>query len=176
MSAASWRAFAAWALGDERAALADIALALADARAIEQAASLMFALSHASLTLLHAGRRDQARELIDELIAVAERAGTLYWKSYGLLLRGWLLHLAGDPAQSVQTLTAAIDAVRSTGATAYAPWYLSILAKAYADSGQPIDARRCAAAAMAEMEATGEKWCEADVRRRTDDIAKMMAG
>ncbi len=71
-----------------------------------------------------------------------------------------------------KALTAGIDAVRSTGATAYAPWYLSILAKAYADTGRLTDALRCAAAAIAEMEATGEKWCEADVRRRADEIEK----
>jgi hypothetical protein len=66
--------------------------------------------------------------------------------------------------------------VRSTGATAYAPWYLSILARAYADIGRLTDARRCADAAIAAMEATGEKWCEADIRRRSDEIAKMAAG
>jgi class 3 adenylate cyclase/tetratricopeptide (TPR) repeat protein len=176
VSAAAWRAFAAWALGDEKAALADIALTLADARDVGQAASLMFALSHASLTLLHAGRQEQARKLIDELIVVADRAGTLYWKSYGLLLQGWLAHLTGDPAASVLNLTAAIDAVRSTGATAYAPWYLSILAKACADSSRLSDARRYAAEAIVAMETTGEKWCEGDVRRRFDEIAKTTTG
>jgi class 3 adenylate cyclase/tetratricopeptide (TPR) repeat protein len=171
VSAASWRAFTAWALGDERAALADIELSLTDAREVGQAASLMFALSHASLTLLHAGRCERAAALIDELIAVADRAGTLYWTSYGLLLQGWLASLTGQPVEGAAKLVQGIEAVRSTGATAYAPWYLSILARAYADLGQLADASRCADEAITTMEITGERWCEAGVRHRSSEIA-----
>ena len=42
---------------------------------MEHAASLMFALSHGALTLLHAVRYERARKLIDELIDVAESKG-----------------------------------------------------------------------------------------------------
>jgi class 3 adenylate cyclase/tetratricopeptide (TPR) repeat protein len=171
VSAAAWRAIALLMLGDEGGALADVALAVTDARKVGQAASLMFALSHGSLTLLHMGRHEPARELIDELIAVADRAGTLYWRSYGVLLQGWLANLTGHPEKGVQTIIEGIDAVQSTGATAYAPWYLSILAQAYADTGRSVEARRCAYEAIAVMEATGERWCEPDIRRRADGIA-----
>ena len=60
VSALAWRAYASWALGDSEASLADRQSAVAGAREIGHAATLMFALSHVSLTLLHAGRRDEA--------------------------------------------------------------------------------------------------------------------
>ena len=173
VSAASWRGFAAWALGDTAAALADIELALSDARAMGHAASLMFGLSHGALTLLHAGRTDRARDLIGELIEIADSKGTHYWKAYGLVLRGWLAALTGRPADAVAEITAGIGIMRSTGATGYAPWYLSILARAHADTGEIAEARRCAAEAIAAMEATGERWCEPQIRRRAEEIAAL---
>jgi predicted ATPase/class 3 adenylate cyclase len=173
VTASAWRAIAASLLGDTEAALSDIALALADAREGGHAASLMFALSHASLTLLHAAHLEPARALIAELIELADQKATLYWKSYGLLLRGWLAALTGHPAEAVEEMKSGIAAMRSTGATGYAPWYLSILARAYAEVGQVADAKRSLDEAIEQMESTGERWCEADVRRRAAEIEAM---
>jgi len=170
VSAAAWRAFAAWALGDAEAALADVDLALSDARKMEHAASLMFALSHGALTLLHATRYERARDLIDQLIDLAESKGTDYWKAYGFVLQGWLAALTGDPAHAVGKITTGMEIMRSTGATAYAPWYLSILARACADLGRLEEARRHSAEAVAVMQATDERWCEPDIRRRANEI------
>jgi len=174
VSALAWRAYASWALGDLEAALADTRNAVAGAREIGHAATLMFALSHASLTLLHAGRRDEAAVLIDELVDLADGKGTLYWKAYGLLLLGWLIALEGHAARAVETIEAAMTDMRSTGATGYAPWYLSILARAHAEMGHGDEARRLIDEAIATMAATGERWCEAGVLRRAGEIATMV--
>ena len=133
----------------------------------------MFALSHVSLTLLHAARCDEAAALIDELVELADGKGTLYWKSYGLLLRGWFMALKGEPAQAVDIIRSAMTDMRSTGATGYAPWYLSVLAHAHAELGQFDDARRCMSEALSTMAATGERWCEADVHRRAGEIERL---
>jgi predicted ATPase len=63
--------------------------------------------------------------------------------------------------------------MRSTGATAYAPWYLSYLAIAYAKLGQLEDAWCCIAEAINAAEATGERWCDAEVYRAAADVALM---
>jgi predicted ATPase len=173
VSALAWRAFASWALSDSEASLADRQSAVAGARQIGHAATLMFALSHVSLTLLHAGRRDEAAPLIAELVELADGKGTLYWKSYGLLLRGWLVMQQGEPAQAVEIIRSAMADMRSTGATGYAPWYLSVLACAHAELGQFDEARRRMSEALVTMEATGERWCEADVHRRAGEIERL---
>ena len=173
VSALAWRAYASWALGESEASLADRQGAVAGARDIGHAATLMFALSHVSLTLLHAGRGDDASPLIDELVELADGKGTLYWKSYGLLLRGWAMALAGEPARAVELITSAMADMQSTGATGYAPWYLSVLARAHAELGQFDEAKRCMSGALAAMEMTGERWCEADVHRRSGEIEQL---
>lgn len=171
ISALAWRAYALWIQGDLEGSLADMRGAVADARTIDHAATLMFALSHVSLTLLHAGLTEQARPLIDELVELADGKGTLYWKAYGLLLRGWLAALDGDAARAVDTIESAMRDMRSTGASGYAPWYLSVLATAQAVLGRHDDARRSIDEALSAMEVTGERWCEPTVHRHASEIA-----
>jgi predicted ATPase len=173
MTAFSWRALVSWMLGYPDAAAADIENALKDAREMDHAATSMFALSHTSLA--HALRRDHAasQALAEQLVALAEEKGSLYWKSYGMTLQGWRLAEIGKAADAVALATHAIAAMRSTGATAYAPWYLSYMASAHARLGRFDDAQRCIAEAMTAAETTGETWCEADTHRIAGEIALM---
>jgi class 3 adenylate cyclase/predicted ATPase len=173
MTAFCWRALALWMLGHPKAAAADIEHALKDAREIGHAATSMYALSHASLARVL--RRDDAAAwtLANELVALAEEKGSLYWKSYGLMLQGWLFAQTGKPSDALPLATAAIVAIRSTGATAYAPWYMSYVARVHAEIGQFKDAWRCIAEALAAAKTTGEKWCEADIHRIAGDVALM---
>jgi predicted ATPase len=53
----------------------------------------------------------------------------------------------------------------------WTPWYLSILARAYAVLGQSGDASRCIGEAMTAVETTNERWCEAEVHRAAGEIA-----
>ena len=176
VTALCWRSLGLWTLGHPDSAARDIAHALEDAREIGHAATSMFALSHTSLAFVLGKDHAAARPLVEELVALAEEKGSLYWKSYGLLLQGSLLAQTGRPPDAVAVATGAIASMRSTGATAYAPWYLSYVATAYAELGQFDDARRCSAAAMAAVETTGERWCEAEVHCSAAEIALMAPG
>jgi len=173
VSALCWRAVALWALGSPAAALADTAQALKDARESDHAATMMYALSHTSLTLIHCGRYEAASELIDELVGLADQKRTLFWRAYGMLLRGWFFAVIGQASNAVEMLTAGMTAIRSTGATAYAPWYLSNLASAHAELGQFDEAWRCINEALAAADSTQEMWCAADVHRIAGEIALM---
>jgi class 3 adenylate cyclase/predicted ATPase len=171
MTAYSWRALALWMLGCADGAADDVRRALEDAHEIEHAATSMFALSHGSLA--HVLRRDaaSAAKLADDLVALAQEKGSLYWKSYGLMLQAWLMADGGAVAEAIPNVISATDAMRSTGATAYAPWYLAFLAQAHADRGELAEARRRIAEALAIAETTGETWCEADIHRIAGEIA-----
>jgi len=171
MSALCWRAMAVWILGYPEAALADVEHALTDAREIGHAATSMFALAHTSLALIHSGNHEPASALTNELIALAEQISSLYWKSYGAVLQGAIFALNGDASNAILTATPAIMAKRSTGATAYAPWYLSYLARAHAELMQFDDAWRCIGEAMIAVETTKEKWCEPEIHRLAGEIA-----
>jgi tetratricopeptide (TPR) repeat protein len=79
----------------------------------------------------------------DELVALADERGATYWKALGTVERGSVFALTGKGSDAVQTITSALASLRSTAATLYEPYYLQYLARAYAELGQPDDARRC---------------------------------
>ena len=51
------------------------------------------------------------------------------------------------------------------------PFWLSYLARANAEIGQPDDAKHCIGEAMAAVETAKERWCEAEVNRIAGEIA-----
>ncbi len=172
MTAFCWRSLALGTLGYADAARADATNALKDAREIGHAGTSMFALSHSSITLIRCGDQPAATALVEELLALSDEKGSAYWNAYGTLLRGWLLTLGGDASAAVPLIESGIATMRSTGATAYAPWYLSLLANAFAKLGQADHARRCIDEALAAMKATNEKWCDSEVSRIASEIAR----
>ena len=167
----SYGSLATWLLGYPDAALTDAEHAVKDAREIGQAATLMYALLHASLRLIQCGNYATANAQLDEIVALADAKGSLYWKALGMVFQGCELALTGDASNAVHTITSGNTAWRSTGATLFMPLYLSHLAMAHAELGQFDDAWRCIGEAMTTVEATKEKWCEADIHRMAGEIA-----
>jgi predicted ATPase len=168
-----YRSLALWLLGHPEAAVSDIAQALKAARDIGHAATLMYTLGHAQLTHIHCGNYATANALSDELVALADEKGAPLWKALGLMGRGLLLALTGKAADAVETITSALIAWRSTGATLWMPLCLPHLARAHAERGQCAEARRCINDALSAVETTGERWCEPEVHRIAGDVELM---
>ena len=171
VSILSFRSWALWFLGYPEAALVDADHALKYAHEIGQAATLMVALNHTSFTHIHCGNYRAANAEADELVALTDEKGAKQWRAGGMLALAWLFALTGRASDAVQMLTSAITAWRSTGSTVFMPWFLSLLARAYAELGQFDDAWRCVGEAKTAVETTKEKWCEADVHRVAGEIA-----
>jgi predicted ATPase len=111
--------------------------------------------------------------LSDELVALADEKGALFWKALGMSVRGQVFALTGKPAEAIQMITSAITAFRSTGTTGYVSLYLPHLTRAYADLGQFDDAWRCIDEAITAVETTKERWYAADLDRTAGEIALM---
>ena len=166
----AYRSLALWMLGYPDAALADANDALKDAREINQAATLMFTLLHASFTHTQCGHYAAANAEAAEAVALADEKGALFWKPAGIVQQGCVLALTGQASKAVHMITAGITAWRSTGATLWLPLHMSHLASAYAELGNFDDAWRCIGEASMAVDTTKEKWCEADVHRTSGEI------
>jgi predicted ATPase len=171
VSVLSYRSWALWFLGHPQAAVADSDRALKDAREIGQAATLMYALTHASLTHTFCGNYAIANAITDELVALASEKGTVFWKAQGMLLHGQLSALTGKASSAIETGSAGMAAYRSTGSTVWVPLHLASLARAYADLGKFDDAWRSIREATSAIETTMERWWEAEVHRTAGEIA-----
>ena len=167
----SFRPLALWLLGYPKAALADHEQAVRDAREIGHAATLMYALSNTAMTHILCGSYATATTLTNELVTLADEKGASFWKAYGMMHRGCVLAMTGKASNADQMFTSGFNAMRATGTTLYMPWYLSLLAMAYAELGQNNDAWRCLGEATTTMETGGERWFEAEIHRTGGEIA-----
>jgi predicted ATPase/class 3 adenylate cyclase len=171
VSVLSFRSMALWTLGYPEAALADAANALKDAREIGQAVSLMYALLHTSPVQIYCGNYQAATTHLDEVVKLADERGATFWTAHGMMHESCALALAGKAADAVQLATAGLALYQTTRSTAWMPWYLSNLARAYADLGQLDGARRCLTEAMTAIATTKESWWEAEVHNAAGEIA-----
>jgi predicted ATPase len=167
-----WRSKALWLLGYPKTARVDIHQALKDARESGHAASLFFALAAFFTVDIYCGNYTTANARVDELLALADEKDAAFWRTRGMLGRGWLLGLTGKASDAVQMITSGITAWRSAGATQYLPSWLSYLAAAHAELGQLDEAWRYIGEAMSTIETTKESWFEAEVYRIAGEIAR----
>jgi predicted ATPase len=165
-----FRSRANWVLGYPRAALADAEHAVSDARQIGQAATLMSALGNTVFPFAMCGNYAAAQALLDDLASLADEKGASFWKATAILGQAYRLAGTGKTTEAVQMFASGIAARRSTGATLFIPWYLLRLARAYAELDGFTDAWRCISEAIATVEETGERWCEAEVYRTAGEI------
>jgi predicted ATPase len=167
----SFRSPCVWQLGYPEVSRNDAERAVNNARETGHATTLMYALAFAVHTHSFCRNYITAHAQVDELIALADEKGAPYWKALGTAMRGWLFASTGKASDAVRAITSGITSLRSTGASLYEPWHLWHLAMAYAELGQPDDARRCIDDAIDKVERSKEKWCEAEVHRVAGEIA-----
>jgi class 3 adenylate cyclase/predicted ATPase len=167
----SFRSGCVWQLGYPAASLNDAERAVKNARETGQVTTLMYALSWAAVDHIRCGDYTVANTQVVELLTLADERGSPFWKAYGTAVRGMLFTETGKASDAVRAITSGITSVRSTGASLYEPFYLWYLAMAYAELGQPDDARRCIDEAIDKVERSKEKWCEAEVHRIAGEIA-----
>jgi predicted ATPase len=173
VSVLCYRSWALWFLGYPKGALSGAERALSDARELGQAATVMYALYHASFTHFHCGNYATVNLLNDEHIALADEKGALLWKVVGTMHRAWELAVVGQASNSVQKFSTGLAAYRATGSNTIMPLWLSILARAHAALGQIDETRRCIGEALRAVETTKEKWHEAEVHRTAGEIELM---
>jgi class 3 adenylate cyclase/tetratricopeptide (TPR) repeat protein len=176
----SYRAMALWLLGYPKAALADTEQALAEAREIAQATTLMYALAHATLIYLWRRNYEQVESLAGELIPLAQEKGATLWKGAGTVNLGLLFALTSNSdvlkAKAIETLSAGITMWSSTGATTWMPWYRACLGKARAELAQFDEAWRDLGDAMTAIESSDERLWEAEVNRLAGEIVLASPG
>jgi class 3 adenylate cyclase/predicted ATPase len=165
------RAFALWSLGYPNAALEDADNAVKNARELDQASTLMYALSNATWSHISCGNYEMATALVQQLLPLAQEKRAAYWTAFALINQGCLWALTGSLSDGVTTLSSGIAAWRSTGANIWTPFFISRLARAYAELGNFQAASRCIKEATQAVKTTKERWCEADIYRIAGEIA-----
>jgi len=143
---------------------------LARAQQGEQTPNLASAQLFAAILSQH--RRDVAatQAYAEATIVLATAQGFKHRAAQGRIMRGWALAMQGDTATGMAHIQQGLGAVQSIGQKLYYPYHLTLLAEAYGQVGQPEAGLTCLAEALTLVEATEERWWEAEVYRLKGEL------
>jgi hypothetical protein len=159
--ATGWTAHAHWLLGHEDEALAACRKAITMARAIGHPYSLAVALAYGAIT--HQMRNDLAglRDIVGQLRELCRRYDFAYYREWALILDGW----SAGAGPGTDLAERGIDNLKSAGAFARMPYWLSLLADLSAREGRPAAARATLDAALAAGRVREDVWWLPEVMR-----------
>jgi predicted ATPase len=173
VAALSYRSWGRWLLGQPEAAIADADYAVKDARDIDQAVTLRYALGHALITHVHCGNYATATAQAAELVDLANEGAEPQFAAFGTMTLGSVLAVTGKPSNAIQLITSGIAEFRSTGSTLWVPMHLLHLSRAYVELDQLDDAWRCTDEAMTAVETTKERMWEAEIYRMAGEVTRL---
>jgi predicted ATPase len=113
---------------------------------------------------------DAARTHTEASIALARTQEFGQCVALCTVYRGWIRAMQGHSAEGIAELRQGISAWQATGAEIALPYYLTLLAQAYGQSGQTADGLRVLAEARAHIEHMEARVDEAEVSRLTGEL------
>jgi len=169
-SSATW---STWMLGYPDQALQSINEALTLAQELAHPFSQAYALGHAAVFHQYRREAQAVQERAEALIILSTEQGFPHWLAYGIILRGWARALRGEGAEGIAQMRRGLVAHRGTGAELHRPYFLSLLAEAYGEAGQPEEGLTVLVEALALVDKTGERHCQAELYRRRGELLLM---
>ena len=157
-------------LGFTEQALAQSSAAIAEARRRFHPTSLAVSLSDGALLLSLAADNTALEERADELIAVATEHDFPLWSAQGTIYRGWAKVKNGDLAKGVPLLRSGANAYRVTGAKAWTPYYITLLARTGEFSGEIGESLALLDEALQIADRTAERWFAAEQNRHKGQL------
>jgi predicted ATPase len=138
--------------------------------------SVTAALYHTALlqSLRREGHAVQART--EAVIALAHEHGFSLDLALGTIFHGWALADQRQEEAGIAQLQQGLAAWRATGAKAYGPYFLTLLAEAYGQSGQVDNRLATVTEALDLVKTTGERWYEAEVYRIKGELLLAQEG
>jgi class 3 adenylate cyclase/predicted ATPase len=157
-------------LGYPDQALARSNAAIAEAQRLAHQPSLAVTLAFDARLLLLVGDNATLGERAAQLIALSTEQSFAYWRALGTIYGGWVKINSGDLAEGIFLLRSGSAAYCATGAVAWAPFHLGLLARACKIAGQIEEALTLLDDALQIVERTGERWFEAELNRQKGEL------
>ena len=153
-------------LGFPDQALAQNNKAITETRGLPHPPTLAMSLGMDALLLSIIGDDKGLEQRVDGLVAVAIDQGFPLYRATGAIFRGWVTAKNADVAEGLSPLRAGSSAYCATGATAWMPLYLALLAGVCEIAGQFAEGAARLDQASQLVERTGERWFAAELDRQ----------
>ena len=152
-------------LGFPDQALAQSNAAIAEARRLSQLTVLASSLGLGTRLLSLFGENAALEERADQLVAATNEQSFPFWRALGTIYSGWVAAKNGNVTEGMSLLQSGLVAYRATGAEAWMPHNLALLATACEIAGQIDEAVTLLDDASQLIERTGERWFAAELNR-----------
>jgi predicted ATPase len=153
----------AWLSPDQALTRSHEALTLAEE--LSHSFRLAYALDFAAL--LHQLRQggQAAQERAEAAMTLSTKQGFLLWLAIGTILRGGTLAEQGHGLEGIAQMRQGLAVFQEIGAEVGRPYFLALLAEAYGRRGQAEEGLSVLDDALAAVQQTEERWCEAELYR-----------
>jgi predicted ATPase len=151
-------------------ALARSKVAIAEAQRLGHQPSLAVTLALGARLMLLLGENAALGERVSQLIAMSTEQSFAYWRALGTVYSGWVRVKDGDVAEGLCLIRSGSTAYRATGAAAWVPFHLGILARACEIAGQVGEAVALLDDALQTLERTGERLFAAELYRHKGQL------
>jgi len=121
---------------------------------------------------LHQLRREagRTRDVAEAAVALATEQFIPFFGAQAMVLRGWALVEQGQCEEGITRLRDGVAAYRATGANLESPHWLALLAEVYGKAGQIEEALGIIREALADVERTGIRYYEAELKRLEGEL------
>jgi predicted ATPase len=122
--------------------------------------------------MFHAFRREVrfTQAHAEAAMRLGMEQGFPLWTARGAILRGWTLAHQGQAQEGIEQMHQGLRAHRATGAESLRPYYLALLAEAHGTLGEPEAGLAVLTEALTRVDATGERWYEAELYRLKGEL------
>jgi class 3 adenylate cyclase/predicted ATPase len=174
----SHQAWALWFLGYPDQARKRIHEALTLAHKLSHPVSTAAAANLASWVYQLLRDPQAAREQAEEAVSLSTAlvGGSDMWRAMGVIGQGWALTEQGLPDEGIARLCAGLTALRSTGAGVLMPYFLALLAQAYASAGQVEEGLNILAESQVALDKGAERWWQAELHRLKGELILRRSG
>jgi len=153
-------------LGFPDQSLAQSNKAIAEARRLPHPPTLAMSLGMDALLLSIVGDDIGLEQRADDLVTVATDQGFPFYRATGAIFHGWVKARNAGVTEGLSLLRAGSNAYSATGATAWMPLYIALLAGACEIAGQIEEGAARLDQALQLVEKTGERWFAAELDRQ----------
>jgi class 3 adenylate cyclase/predicted ATPase len=165
-----WGGLSLWLLGYPDQATRSIDDAVQLARRLAHPMSLAQALTYGNWVSIMRRDFEPAGQNAEEAIRVATEHGVAMFIGRSQIARGWVVAQRGEPEAGIAEIREGLVACSQTGSRMGETYYTALLAEAHLAAGQIDDAKVAIGQAKEIVEATNERWMEADIYRLEGDI------
>ena len=159
-----------WMLGYPDGALSHAQEALARAQAISHPESFLAARSFAAFVYQWRREPHAVQPLTEAILTHGEEQGSSYWEGWGRIQHGWVFVDRGEGQAGIAQFQKGWSLYEATGARWVRSYVLASLAEAYRQVGQFADGLTAVSDALAHVEATQERFYEAELYRLQGEL------